>query len=399
VNTCSKCGKENQDHYKFCLGCGSELVVAPAKEPAGAPLSRVPTKNSALPVDSRAKTGKHSEMMRQSSGPLKAAASVSVSPTPPAGIAKLNLGPKPAEEDTGDDGSPFPLSKTPAASDLPFNSEPPTLKDQRPQPASPPAQQSAAIAICTACGTSNPRDFVFCGNCGSRINQAVPQTLDRGAAKPAASAVRTVPLGMLYLIRPDGSEGGTHPLAEKENIIGRGLGRVFDNDSYLSPSHVRIVFEEKKALVEDLGSLNGVFVKITEPEPLGSGDIFRIGQELLRFDNILEPQPLEDGTEIVGSPNPGYWGRVSVIMGPGEDGSAFPMIGEEMALGREAGDILFSDDGYVSGTHAKISLQNGAFFLNDLGSSNGTFLRLIQPRLVPPGTFLLLGQQLFRLDF
>ncbi|MEO6419384.1 MAG: zinc-ribbon domain-containing protein, partial [Polyangiaceae bacterium] len=22
---CSKCGKENQDHYKFCLGCGAEL--------------------------------------------------------------------------------------------------------------------------------------------------------------------------------------------------------------------------------------------------------------------------------------------------------------------------------------------------------------------------------------
>ncbi|MEO7096991.1 MAG: zinc-ribbon domain-containing protein, partial [Polyangiales bacterium] len=23
--TCAKCGKENQDHYKFCLGCGAEL--------------------------------------------------------------------------------------------------------------------------------------------------------------------------------------------------------------------------------------------------------------------------------------------------------------------------------------------------------------------------------------
>ena len=23
--TCPKCSKENQDHYKFCLGCGAEL--------------------------------------------------------------------------------------------------------------------------------------------------------------------------------------------------------------------------------------------------------------------------------------------------------------------------------------------------------------------------------------
>src|SRR5262245_28812903 len=27
---CAQCGKENQDHYKFCLGCGVEL---PSPEP------------------------------------------------------------------------------------------------------------------------------------------------------------------------------------------------------------------------------------------------------------------------------------------------------------------------------------------------------------------------------
>jgi signal recognition particle subunit SRP54 len=30
VISCPKCGKENQDHYKFCLGCGAELTT-PAK--------------------------------------------------------------------------------------------------------------------------------------------------------------------------------------------------------------------------------------------------------------------------------------------------------------------------------------------------------------------------------
>src|SRR5438045_2830040 len=24
---CNRCGKENQDHYKFCLGCGAELTA------------------------------------------------------------------------------------------------------------------------------------------------------------------------------------------------------------------------------------------------------------------------------------------------------------------------------------------------------------------------------------
>ena len=37
--TCAKCGKENQDHYKFCLGCGAELPreAAAKKFPVGTP--------------------------------------------------------------------------------------------------------------------------------------------------------------------------------------------------------------------------------------------------------------------------------------------------------------------------------------------------------------------------
>ena len=37
VITCPKCNKENQDHYKFCLGCGAELPrdASPKKFAAG----------------------------------------------------------------------------------------------------------------------------------------------------------------------------------------------------------------------------------------------------------------------------------------------------------------------------------------------------------------------------
>ena len=108
-------------------------------------------------------------------------------------------------------------------------------------------------------------------------------------------------------------------------------------------------------------------MKIATEEPLESGDIFRIGQELLRFEVISPPQPLEDGTEVMGTPNPGFWGRLSVIVGRDVDGSAFPLFGEAIVLGRERGDILFPEDGYVSGTHARISLRDGRVFLSDLG--------------------------------
>ena len=37
--------------------------------------------------------------------------------------------------------------------------------------------------------------------------------------------------------------------------------------------------------------------------------------------------------------------------------------------------------------------------MKDLGSSNGTFLRVRERRLVPSGSLMLMGQQLFRVAF
>jgi len=215
------------------------------------------------------------------------------------------------------------------------------------------------------------------------------------APEPAKVTIR----GQLTLIRPDGTEGGIHPLREGENLIGRGQGHLFDADPYLSPRHAEFVLTEEGLEVRDLRSLNGVFVKLTQEEPLESGDTFRVGQELLRFDIINPPSPLEDGTEIIGTPNPGYWGRLSVIVGRDLDGPAFPLFDETVVLGRERGDVLFPEDGYVSGTHSQIALSQGRVCLTDLGSSNGTFLRVREARPVPTGSLLLMGQQLFRVAY
>jgi hypothetical protein len=125
--------------------------------------------------------------------------------------------------------------------------------------------------------------------------------------------------------------------------------------------------------------------------------VIRIGQELLRFDLIEPPAPLEDGTEVMGSPNPGYWGRLSIIIGNGVDGSAYPLLGDSVTLGRERGDINFPEDGYVSGLHARMSARNGRVYLADLGSSNGTFIKVQGERQIKDGSFVLMGQQLFKL--
>src|SRR5690606_10277192 len=146
----------------------------------------------------------------------------------------------------------------------------------------------------------------------------------------------------------------------------------------------------------DLDSLNGVFVRMTGEEEIQPGQVIRMGQELLRFDLIEPPTPLEDGTEVMGSPNPGYWGKITVIIGNGVDGSAYPLLGDSVTLGPARGHISVPADGSVSALHARLSTRNGKVYLADLGSSNGTFLRVQGERQVGHDAFVLLGQQLFR---
>jgi pSer/pThr/pTyr-binding forkhead associated (FHA) protein len=252
---------------------------------------------------------------------------------------------------------------------------------------------------CSACGKAIAPGCAFCGSCGTRVPapaaSSAPRTMFMAGPAPASSPAQR---GRLVLIRPDGSEGGVQPLYEGENIIGRGQGPLFDSDAYLSPRHGEFVVGPQGVTIRDLRSLNGVFLKIHQEEVLESGDIFRIGQELLRFEIISAPQPLEDGTEIMGTPNPGFWGRLSVVVGRDVDGSAFPLFGDAIVLGRERGDVLFPEDGYVSGSHARIAINEGQVYLSDLGSSNGTFLRIRAERRLPTGAFVLMGQQLFRVE-
>jgi hypothetical protein len=248
--------------------------------------------------------------------------------------------------------------------------------------------------ICRTCGKDNQPNHRFCQECGSPLpTEGSPRPRASGEPRPAVR-------GRLVLVRPDGSDGGSHPLNEGANLLGRGSGPLFDADSYLSPIHVRIEVgtgkNDGRCIVRDAGSLNGVFLKITEEELLHDGAFFRLGQELLRFETLRQPRLLDDGTEVMGSPNPSYWGRISIVIGRHHDGSSFPLLGDAVVLGRERGDILFSEDGYVSGTHARVSSRNGQTFLQDLASSNGTFLKIHSERVVTSGTYLLLGQQLFR---
>ncbi len=231
------------------------------------------------------------------------------------------------------------------------------------------------MIACPNCGAQNPSNFKFCGACGAKLDD--PAAISEEPA-PIPGASIDGAAAHLVLIRPDGSEGGAFPLTEGSTTVGRSTGQLFAADAYLSPNHATFVFSPGRMIVRDENSLNGVYVRVPAEKPVAvdPGDVVRMGQELVRIEEIPESQLSSDGTELMGSVVEEVWGRVSLIVSDGQVANAFPLAGEGVVLGRERGDVLFPEDGYVSGTHVRIQHQNSEMLVTDLNSSNGTFMRV-----------------------
>jgi pSer/pThr/pTyr-binding forkhead associated (FHA) protein len=287
-----------------------------------------------------------------------------------------------------------PRSAAPAPVAVSVPAPPPPVVTAAPPP---PALGGAAV-ICPQCSHVNTTSNLFCGSCGYRLGGggavSVPKAHAAADVGPVAGTIH------LTALRADGTEAGTFQLPTATATVGRETGAIFAGDSYLSPRHATFrMVGAGRAMVKDEASLNGVYKKLGRDVPveIRPNDVFRIGQEIIRFEPLASQAPSPDGVERLGAPSKGYIGRIALVIGREETGNAFPIPESGVHLGRERGDILFPEDGYVSGLHCRLSWEGNKLWLTDLGSSNGTFVRIYVETEVRSGDVLLMGQQLFRL--
>jgi pSer/pThr/pTyr-binding forkhead associated (FHA) protein len=80
---------------------------------------------------------------------------------------------------------------------------------------------------------------------------------------------------------------------------------------------------------------------------------------------------LDSGSELAGE---FFRLTVELLSGP-MDGLEFEIAKQTATVGREEmNDVPLALDGLVSRQHARISFENGEYWLEDLGSRNGTFV-------------------------
>jgi pSer/pThr/pTyr-binding forkhead associated (FHA) protein len=87
-------------------------------------------------------------------------------------------------------------------------------------------------------------------------------------------------------------------------------------------------------------------------------------------------------------------GALVIRSGGGRVGQSFPLHGERMTIGRSPETEIFLDDVTVSRDHAVLVRRGGAWYLDDSGSLNGTYVnrRRIDSHRLEDGDELQIGK-------
>lgn len=384
---CTSCGTRNPLGTRFCVACGAKAEAAPAVAHAAA---------ASAPVPSPAPPAAYGPPPAPSGSPLVGARVVNLAPEPaPPAPAPLLCQRCNGANDAGMRfckfcGAPLRAESPTLASPRPIPSpvgEPPILASPAPPPVASPLPAPAALAPSPAPPVVAPLP--------------VPATTAHFA--PAAAAA---PSARLVTIAKDGSEGATFPLASDQVDLGRQEGAILlPDDPYVSPRHARFVRKGSGWVVRDLESVNRIFLRLRGPKPLVDSDLLLVGLQVLRFESVTSAEQglgpaTEHGTLLFGSPILPRWARLCQRTVEGVTCNVYYLHRDETTIGRESGDVVFTDDPFLSRRHVAIRRDPaaGAFTVEDLGSSNGTYLAIHGEIPLEHGDHLRVGQHLFRFD-
>jgi pSer/pThr/pTyr-binding forkhead associated (FHA) protein len=350
---------------------------------------------------------------------------------------------------------PFPIPDSSGRPGPGPVSVPPTMISEhrpggavRPGPGPSPAAGGSA-PTCPRCGTLAQAGFAYCQQCGLHLQGIQPTDpganararpspagrpptaggqppIDPQAATLAADGVRAGPgpgpgslaspaaaprpqagpaWGTAILVNRDGSDGQRYTLSGEYLVIGRaGADIAFDDDRFLGRQHARLERAPDGAVkVVPIDTLNGVFRKADAPVELADGMVILVGREVLRYE-AMEPEEMKvhplvrHGVALFGSPPREPWGRLVQIIPNGGYRDVRHLAAEEIVLGREEGDVVFRDDAFMSRRHAAVTWDGRKAQITDLGSSNGTFVRITGPTPLRHGDHVRMGDQLLRIE-
>jgi predicted component of type VI protein secretion system len=117
----------------------------------------------------------------------------------------------------------------------------------------------------------------------------------------------------------------------------------------------------------------------------------RVGERVSVVD-----QAAAGGTQVLGAGRREVGPKIALLNDAGDVAKTFNLDRGEAVVGRGEADIKFPDDVYMSPLHARFDLREGALWVRDLGSRNGSWAFIDTPVKLLDGDRILVGSQVLR---
>jgi class 3 adenylate cyclase/pSer/pThr/pTyr-binding forkhead associated (FHA) protein len=176
--------------------------------------------------------------------------------------------------------------------------------------------------------------------------------------------------------------------------VGRTLGEfTFPNDEYMEPTHVRLHPESEQLILEPIAGAD-TFFSLVGSYRLQQGDVISFGKQVLEFraDEAAIAEAAQSGKNF-GELTAMLHGAVAEFISLNPDGRRYPIREQQITWGRTKATYTFPTDTAMSRAHAKVYHRGEDFFLEDAGSTNGTFVLAREKTPIPAGTVLSIGGQ------
>lgn len=239
-----------------------------------------------------------------------------------------------------------------------------------------------------------------------------PKPAARATDPPGAPGSEEIPrlgspresLAVLVRIWEGGADGEVVPLGNLPLVLGRADGEcVFAADSLLSGRHCSIRLEGQRAMVRDLGSRNGTFVRRSDRVTITEGMETLFGNTLVRWSlatGVTPPAPPESGRTVEYGDATGSLATVRAAVVRGRNLTADECVFRGSGTIGRTGQTLALRDPFVSPVHARVDCRSEAPWLKDADSVNGCWIRLAAESDWPlqSGDAFRAGKQIFRFE-
>ncbi len=198
----------------------------------------------------------------------------------------------------------------------------------------------------------------------------------------------------LVQLLEDGRPGRQLELNAGSATIGRSVGEfTFPNDECMQPFHARLLLQSGQLFLDPVPEADSFF-SLVGSYRLQQGDVVSFGNQVLEFrvDEAALAEAAQSGKNLDELTAMRH-GAVAEFISLLPDGRRYPIREEQITWGRTKATYTFPTDTSMSRSHAKVYHRGEDFFLEDTGSTNGTFVLARGNTPIPVGAVLSLGCQ------